>query len=102
MDPAININKREIGEFPSCIFESLSNLRGQRVEDVRVSLSNRVKVIVTNFGEDTGRSSHQVSGTGFFSKKSHFTKEFARIEVRNHHLLFGVLNVVDNDRDRSF
>ena len=102
MDPPININKREIGKFPGCIFESLSNLRGQCVEDVRVSLSDRVTVIVTNFGEYTGRSCHEVSGTGFFPKQSHFTKEFAGVEVRNHHLLLGVLNVVDNHRDRPF
>ena len=99
MDPPININKREVGKFAGCVFESLSNLLGQRVEDVRVALSDRVKVIVTNFGEYTGRSGHEVSGAGFFPKQSHFTKEFARVEVRHHHLLFGVLNVVDNHRD---
>lgn len=66
MDPSVDIDEGEVGKFSRCIFESLPNLRGQSIKDIREALTNCVEVVLANFRELAGCSRNEICRTCLF------------------------------------
>ena len=61
MNPSVDIDESQVGKLSRRIFEALSDLRRQCVQDVREALADSVKITVADFCKLTGRSCHEIS-----------------------------------------
>ena len=79
----------------------LHNLGRKRIKRIREELPNRVEVLITDATKLALCACDEVSRTVLLTKKSHLTKEFARIEIAQHHFLLWVFDIVDDQRERT-
>ena len=61
MNPSVDIDESQVGKLSRRIFEALSDLRCQCVQDVREALADSVKIAVAYFCKLAGRSCHEIS-----------------------------------------
>ncbi len=98
MNPSVDIDKGQVGEFSRRILEALPDLRGECVQNVREALPDSVRVAVANLGKLARRSRHKVGRSRFLTKQAHFAEELARVEVADNHFLIWRFAVVNDHR----